>query len=207
MRDERVAWLAVGWAVLTVPLLGLFALSVPAVYARKLEPTPAVRVGLEQLGLSVTWYAAWWSTVLLTFAVVCFAVAALIVARRPRERAAWFAALFLVTLGAANAPSMEALVWQRPDLEGAATLAFQLLLACLLFLFTFPDGRFQPRWSWLVVAGALAALVPARGLHRLAQAAFHPAPHVRQARLRSSYRHRAADRRRGSLRRDRRWLG
>jgi signal transduction histidine kinase len=164
MRDERVAWLAVGWAVLTVPLLGLFALSVPAVYARKLEPTPAVRVGLEQLGLSVTWYAAWWSTVLLTFAVVCFAVAALIVARRPRERAAWFAALFLVTLGAANAPSMEALVWQRPDLEVAATLAFQLLLACLLlFLFTFPDGRFQPRWSWLVVAGALAALVPARG--------------------------------------------
>ncbi|MDQ3610075.1 MAG: GAF domain-containing sensor histidine kinase [Actinomycetota bacterium] len=164
MRDGRVAWLATAWAVLAVPLLGLFALSVPAVYARKLTPSPTVQAGLDQLGLPVSWYAAWWSTVLLAFAAVCFGVAALIVAHRPRERAAWFAALFLVSLGAANAPNMEALVWQRPALEGAATMAFQLLLACLvLFLFTFPDGRFRPRWSWLVVAGAVTGLAVARG--------------------------------------------
>ena len=164
MRDDRVAWLATAWAVPAVPLLGLFALSVPAVYDRKLAPSPAVQVGLNELGLSVTWYAAWWSTVLLAFAVVCFGVATLIVARRPRERAAWFAALFLVSLGAANAPNMEALVWQRPALEGAATVAFQWFLACLmLFLFTFPDGHFRPRRSWLVVAGAVTGLAVARG--------------------------------------------
>lgn len=164
MRDDRWAWLAAAWAVLAVPLLGLFALSVPAVYASKLDPTPAVRVGLEQLGLSVTWYASWWSTILLAFGAVCFGVATLIVARRPREWAAWFAALFLITLGAANAPNMEALVRQRPDLESAATVAFQLLLTCLLlFLFTFPDGRFQPRWSWVPLVGAMAGLVAARG--------------------------------------------
>ena len=163
-RGDRVAWLAAAWAALTVPLVGLFALSVPAVHARRLTPTPAVQAGLDQLGLPVSWYAAWWSAVLLAFGTVCFAVAALIVARRPRERVAWFAALFLVTLGAANAPSMEALVWQRPALEAAATVAFQLLLGCLvLFLFTFPDGRFHPRWSWIVVPLTVAGLVVARG--------------------------------------------
>lgn len=85
MRDDRTVWLAVLWAGLTAPLLGLFALSVPAVHARKSAPLPAVQVGLDELGLPVSWYAGWWSTVLVTFAVVCFAVAALIVARRPRE--------------------------------------------------------------------------------------------------------------------------
>jgi hypothetical protein len=159
MRSDRVAWFAAMWAALTVPLLALFALSVPAVHARKLTPLPAVQVGLDELGLPVAWYAAWWTGVLLAFAVVCFTAAGLIVARRPRERAAWFAALFLITLGAANAPNMEALVWQRPALEGAATLAFQLLVTCLvLFLFTFPDGRFQPGWSRAVVVAVVTGL-------------------------------------------------
>ncbi len=164
MRDDRVVGLAAGWTALTLPLVALFALSVPAVHASKSAPRPAVRAGLDELGLPVSWYAAWWSTVLVAFALVCFAVAALIVARRPRDRVAWFAALLVVALGAANAPNMEALVEQRPALEGAATVAFQLLLTCLvLFLFTFPDGRFHPRWSSVLVAASLVALVVARG--------------------------------------------
>lgn len=163
-RVDRTRWFLAAWLALAVPLVALFALSLPALHARRLEPTAAVRAGLDELGLSVQVYAAWWTGVLAVFAVVCFAVAGSIVRRRPRQRGAWSAALFLVALGAANAPAMEALVWQRPALEPVATLAFQLLLASLLlFLFTFPDGRFRPGWSWLVVAGTLAGLVVARG--------------------------------------------
>lgn len=163
MRGYRIAWLGALWAAMTIPLLALFALSVPAVYARKLEPLPQVAVGLDQMGVPYTWYATWWSLVLLAFAAVCVGVATLIVWRRPREKVAWFVALFLVSLGTANAPNMEALVWQRPALEPAATAAFQLFLACLvLFLFTFPDGRFRPRWSWAVVAVAVVGLAAAR---------------------------------------------
>jgi signal transduction histidine kinase len=163
--DRRERLLVPGlWAALSLPLVLLFTLSVPAVHERRLSPSPAVRVGLSELDLTVGAYATWWTAVLVLFAVVCFAVAALIVARRPQERAAWFASLFLVTLGGVNAPNMEALVWQRPDLEPAATAAFQLMLACLvLFLFTFPDGRFVPRWSWAVVAVSVAGLAAARG--------------------------------------------
>ena len=164
VRRDRTVLLLAAWGALVTPLLALFALSVPALHARRLDPPPAVRVGLEELGLPVAGYAAWWSAVLLAFAGVCLGVAALIVVRRPRERAAWTSALLLVALGTANAPSMEALVWHRPALEPAATAAFQLLLACLLlFLCTFPDGRFCPRWSWAAVAAAALGLAAARG--------------------------------------------
>ncbi|HUH06216.1 MAG TPA: histidine kinase [Egibacteraceae bacterium] len=159
-----MAWLATVWLAVTLPLLVLFALSVPAVYARKQTPLPAVRAGLDQLGIPVNWYATWWSVTLLVFATVCVGVATLIVWRRPGETVGWFVALFLVALGTANAPNMEALVWQRPALEPWARAAFQILLACLvLFLFTFPDGRFRPRWSWAVVAVAVVGLATARG--------------------------------------------
>jgi signal transduction histidine kinase len=164
VRRDRTVLALVGWLALSLPLLALFALSVPALHARKLDPPTEVRVGLDELGLPVTAYATWWSAVLLAFAAVCAGVAALVVARRPREPAAWSTALLLVALGAANAPSMEALVWQRPALAPVATAAFQLLLvSLLLFLFTFPDGRFVPRWSWPAVVVAAAGLVVARG--------------------------------------------
>ena len=164
MQGDRFRWLTVAWCAATLPLVGLFLLSLPAVHARKQTPLPAVRTGLDELGLSVSTYALWWSGVLLAFGLVCFAVAALIVARRPHDRAAWFGALFLVALGAANGPNTEALAWQRPELAGAATVAFQFFLACLvLFLFTFPDGRFHPRWTRAVVAAEVALLVLARG--------------------------------------------
>ena len=163
MRGYRIAGLVAVGAAVTISLLALFALSVPAVYARKLDPLPQVAVGLDRMGVPVTWYATWWSLVLLAFAAVCVGIAALIVWRRPRETVAWFVALFLISLGTVNAPNMEALVWQRPALEPAATAAFQLFLACLvLFLFTFPDGRFRPRWSGAVVAVAVVGLAAAR---------------------------------------------
>jgi signal transduction histidine kinase len=159
-----MAWVATVWLVVTVPLLALFVLSVPAVYARKQTPPPEVRAGLDQLGVAISWYATWWSVTLLAFATVCIFVAILIVWRRPRETVAWFVALFLVSLGTANAPNMEALVWQRPGLEPSASAAFQIFLACLvLFLFTFPDGHFRPRWSWAVVAVAVVGMAAARG--------------------------------------------
>jgi signal transduction histidine kinase len=148
------------WTALTIFVLGLFVASVPALYVRQLTPTPAVRAGLDQLGGPVGLYAGYWSAVLVAFAVLCVTVGGVIVWRRPRDGMAWFVALFLIVLGAANAPSIEALVWYRPAMAGAATAAFFLLWSCLiLFLFLFPDGRLVPRWAWLPATAAIAAAV------------------------------------------------
>lgn len=164
MRGYRLVLVSALWTALTVPVLGLFVASVPALHARQRTPPPAVRAGLDRLGLPVPVYAGYWSVVLIAFAVLCFAVAGMIVWRRPREPMAWFTALFVIVLGAANAPSMEALVSQRPALTGAATAAFGLLLGCLIvFLFTFPDGRFVPRFAWLPAGVVIAVLLAVRG--------------------------------------------
>ena len=164
MRGYRLVLVSALWTALTVPVLGLFVASVPALHARQRTPPPAVRVDLDRLGLPVPVYAGYWSVVLIAFAVLCFAVAGMIVWRRPREPMAWFTALFVIVLGAANAPSMEALVSQRPALTGAATAAFGLLLGCLIvLLFTFPDGRFVPRFAWLPAGVVIAVLLAVRG--------------------------------------------
>jgi signal transduction histidine kinase len=152
------------WTALTIFVLGLFVASVPALYARQLTPTPVVRAGLDQLGVPVGLYAGYWSAVLVGFAALCVTVGGVIVWRRPRDGMAWFVALFLIVLGVANAPSMEALVWYRSAMAGAATAAFFLLWSCLiLFLFLFPDGRLVPGWAWLPATAAIAAAVVGRG--------------------------------------------
>jgi signal transduction histidine kinase len=152
------------WIGLTILVLGLFGGAVPALYARQLTPTAAVAAGLDRLGVPVGLYAGYWSAVVIGFAALCVAVGGVIVWRRPRDGMAWFVALFLILLGTANAPMMEALAWYRPALAGAATVAAWLLWSCLvLFLFLFPDGRLVPRWGWLPAGTAIVAFAVARG--------------------------------------------
>ena len=126
MRGYRLVLVSALWTALTIPVLGLFVASVPALHARQRTPRPAVQAGLDQLGLPVPIYAGYWSLVLIAFAVLCFAVAGVIVWRRPREPMAWFGAL-------------------------------------IVFLFTFPDGRFVPRLAWLPAAAAITVLLAVRG--------------------------------------------
>jgi signal transduction histidine kinase len=164
LRGYRLVAVRTLWTGLTIFVLGLFVASVPALYARHLTPAPAVRVGLDRLGVPVGLYAGYWSAVLLGFVVLCLAVGAVIAWRRPRDGMAWFVALFLIVLGTANAPTMEALAWYRPALAGAATAASWLLWSCLvLFLFVFPDGRLVPRWGWLPAGAAIVAFPVVRG--------------------------------------------
>jgi signal transduction histidine kinase len=164
LRGYRLVAVRTLWAGLTVLLVGLFVAAVPALYARHLTPTPAVAAGLDQLGVPVGLYAGYWSAVLIGFAALCFAVGGVIAWRRPRDGMAWFVAFFLIVLGTANAPTMEALAWYRPALAGAATAASLLLWSCLvLVLFLFPDGRLVPRWGWLPAGAGIVAFAVARG--------------------------------------------
>jgi len=68
----------IAWVTAVVLALGLFAVAIAALYVQRSAPPEAVRAGLEQLGLSVGFYAAYWSAVLVVFAVACFTVAVVI---------------------------------------------------------------------------------------------------------------------------------
>ncbi len=158
LSGRRLLAARVAWAASVALTLGLFVAAVPALYLRNSSPAEAVRAGLEQLGLPVGFYPAYITGLLVFEAVVCFTLAAVMVRRRSDDGMVLLVSLFLVMLGAANDPIMQALLDVYPALKLPARLSnFVLQAAFTLFLFTFPDGRFVPRWSRALVPALIVA--------------------------------------------------
>jgi hypothetical protein len=164
----RVAWLAI--AALTI---GLFVFSIPAGYAllrtvctrkpcgpEQLSPEGAEAIG--QLGLSLGWYAAYNTALVVVFAVVFCAVAFVIFWRRSDDIMALYTSLTLVLLGVFLPEWTAELLWPLyPSLRLTLELITSLMFTCLfILLYIFPDGRFVPRWTrwlavvWVVVQGS-----------------------------------------------------
>ncbi len=155
----RVGVARLAWVLSMSAALALFLAAVPALYRERRVPPAAVREGLAQLGLSADLYAAYYAGVLVVFALVCLAVAALIARRRP-DGMALFTAILLTGLGTTNHPNMQALVGRHPTMTFPAAFAVFLVYGSLIvFLFVFPDGRFVPSWMRIPVGVCVAALL------------------------------------------------
>jgi signal transduction histidine kinase len=165
----RAAWLVVGALA-----VGLFVAGIQAEY-RQLQlgcPTPAcASIGgvapvelssLEKLGLSPEFFAAYGITLELTFALVFVGVAALIFWQKSSDRPALFAAWTLLLFGTATQTyAMQTLVATHPSWRlPVDSLHFLGSASFSLFLYTFPDGRFIPRWTRWVALVWIAWLFP-----------------------------------------------
>ncbi len=163
----RVALLAISALALVVYIAGT------PVYFAQLFPshhdcvedclTPANVQSLHALGISITTYAVYWVAVNLLFALVYFAVAALIFWRKSDDWMAWLASFSLVTFGASfpSIPGVLAAVhpawWLPVTIVGNEdVLGFPSLI---IFFFLFPNGRFVPRWTRWVAIGFTALFV------------------------------------------------
>ena len=147
LHGYRLVLARLAWCVLVAPALLLFVVAIPALYTDHRAPPEAVRAGLAQLGHSASFYAAYYSAIFVTFAAVCFAIAAMIASRKSDDGMALFISLFLVLLGAVNGPITESVAELYPALLLPARLSLFLLCASLiLFFFLFPNGQFVPRW-------------------------------------------------------------
>ena len=160
-------------AVVAVLVVGLFIRAVPLLYRDAqvvctapdcpghLVPTPDLVRQLQALGLSRSAFAAYVVALDVVFVAVYWAVAAVLVWRRSRERMALLSALTLLTLGGATfigLPSV--LVGAPPSWELVVAQCLAVLGTCIVVLFyLFPDGRLVPRWSpllaapWILVQG------------------------------------------------------
>ncbi|CAN5224814.1 hypothetical protein BH23CHL1_BH23CHL1_15080 [soil metagenome] len=153
-----------GWVTLVALALTVFATSLVARYLQVSNPATG-GVVLPDVGLSRGVYAVYLTTVNAVFGLGCLAIAALIARGRSNGIMALFVSLFLVFLGAANAPNMQAL----SDLDSRMTLPANLALfggwtGMILFLLLFPDGRFVPQWMRAVAIAWIASLAAATAL-------------------------------------------
>jgi hypothetical protein len=119
------------------------------------------RANLAQLGLSVEFYATYWLTLGAILAVICFALAAVILWRKSEEPMALFVVVMLALLGVSYSGSTLALDDLNPVLGRVGVVLEELnTLFLFLFFFLFPDGRFVPRWTRYVAAVLVVVAVP-----------------------------------------------
>lgn len=180
----RRRWLLlarIGWVVLVVATLALFVGGAPGFFAELQRPctgaecerwllSPEQARGLESLGFSLGFYAAYKVALEALFVLSFCVVATVIFWRCSYDRMALFAAIMLVAFGGNTfidthrALDLGSPIWWWLD-TFMAVLGSAMLF---LFFYLFPDGKFIPRWTrwaalgWVVVnaTGYLAPPTP-----------------------------------------------
>jgi hypothetical protein len=171
---DRLVLFRIAWWVIALATLVLYAVALPLRWAELASLfqnlSPAQELVLRDAGVSGQQHAAIVLTVEVAVPVVYFVVAALIFWRRSDK---WPTVLFsagLMTYAAWISPAMHALVASQSPWRLPANLVEILgVTAAMLFFFGFPDGRFVPRWSRVVLAvwgvwGLVWLLAPASPL-------------------------------------------
>ncbi len=174
LSATRPRWLAVAraaWVVVAAAQLIIFVASLLAYWPQLnticAEPsrngcnftqlTPVTREALEQLGVTIGAYAGYTLSIHMVASLALIAVGLLVFWRRSDGWYGLFVSLLLVTFGAIgpSAVLFDAFEWAYPELTAPIAvwnaLALLVFPALGLFLVTFPDGRFVPRWSFVIV--------------------------------------------------------
>lgn len=136
------------WATLVLLVLGVFVMGLPETVRQAQALKPETIAGLAQLGLSPSFNAIYMCVLdaLTLLGFVAFAV--LIFWRRSDD---WMVMLVGLTL------LLTGMLYTAPPFEAAVPLLLLALLAGLAevsqiaFVLLFPDGRFFPGWSWLLL--------------------------------------------------------
>jgi hypothetical protein len=122
--------------------------------------TPAQFALLGEIGVTPSVYVAITALLVLAALIVCWALSALIIWRRPDDWMAALVALMLIPTGPLPidvALPVRRMPWLRPD--GYVVTAHLVMLAVVFCLF--PSGRFAPRWTKWVLVGVIVLQTPA----------------------------------------------
>ena len=154
LRLAQAAWVAIALLTLVIYAIGVavFFEAVGAVCSASpcldQQLSPADFQLLADVGISIELYAAAVTALAVAPAAVWFAIAALIFLRKAANPPALIAAFFLVTFPSDIADVLKtALPAWTPAVN---VMGFLGIVMLTLFTYLFPDGRFVPRWSWLL---------------------------------------------------------
>jgi hypothetical protein len=165
LRGLRLFIARRAWVALTALSIGLFVASIPATYESfrtKCEGagcefwllSPDRVRGLEELGLSVDFYAAYNVALAIFMALGYWMVGATLFWKRSDDRLVLYASMALVTFGAMQPDTLRWLaeanpVWDLP----VALVDFVGNVSFFVLFCVFPDGHFVPRWTrWAAAA-------------------------------------------------------
>jgi hypothetical protein len=148
----RGAWIAFVLAELVIILLTLFesfryGLTICPWAATSCFVTPAAAQALHLVGIAPASYATYNLVLTLFQALILLGIGGLLFWRKSREPLCLAASFVFVTIG----------LWPFFTSTYPPAVAFGHISATYIlplegyFLVTFPDGRFVPRWSWLLV--------------------------------------------------------
>jgi hypothetical protein len=119
------------------------------------QPTPSSIAQFQAAGVSLSFYAAYTSTIEILFTLVFLLLATLIFWRKSETLIGLLTTLLLVTSGVSQTDAA-ALAAAIPALVIPVNLLTLLSFSSLgLFLYLFPDGRFAPLWLRFVVLPGL----------------------------------------------------
>jgi hypothetical protein len=152
------------WGLVAVVDLAVLIVGLPA-YATQLntfctDPTRvscgylqlslAQGAALRQYGLSLTNYAIYALVLDAAVSLLFIVVGGLIVWHRSADRMGLFVSLLLITFGSFGPDLVHIGALNADSLVAVAVLPLLILQwpALGFFFYTFPDGRFVPRWSW-----------------------------------------------------------
>jgi hypothetical protein len=166
LRGPRLYIARVAWVVVAALAMGLFIAGIPAEYAHyhnlcggsgcggpwQLEPDDVS--ALERLGLSVGFYALYNVAIEVVQMLGFFGVGAFLFWKKSDALMVLFTSLMLVSFGVIGFANntLYALENSHPDLW--LPIRFMIDLAIISFFvsfYLFPDGRFVPRWTRVLV--------------------------------------------------------
>jgi hypothetical protein len=160
---RRRPWLRLArllWLVVTVLLISLYIASTPTFLEQIQKPCPvdesciwpqhgpARTQLLEDVGISITFFAIYHWVLLTVLALVSWILAAIIFWRRGHEIIGVLTASVLVITGSNFGGPIQFFAMSTPILVWLANLLNAVSFASFfLFLLLFPDGHFTPAWT------------------------------------------------------------
>jgi hypothetical protein len=168
LRGRRLLIVQTAWVVGAVLAVAVFIPAVPAAYMHYRdvcpagaecrpywEITPEDLLALQDLRLSVGFYALYRLAVDLVYTLGFWTVGAIIFWKRPGDKVAMLFSAMLVAFGTLNIAEEAATIYPAFGLLGTLISYFGYVSFFLAF-FVFPDGRLVPRWArWPVVLWAV----------------------------------------------------
>jgi signal transduction histidine kinase len=180
LRGRWLVVMRVVWVAIVLFDLSVFIASIPVYYAQlhlicthptpqgclsgELQLTAGNVLALHRLGLSLDSYALYTLSLALAVSLVFMVVGAIIFWHKSAERMGLFVSLWLIVFGASHVADSQLGTLALAQTPQVVVLVFSFLEGAIwpgliLFLCIFPDGRFIPRWAWLLVIPPLIILV------------------------------------------------